>query len=46
MGQSSPGMSEEALHLQKEWVRVNYEVSEDEHADAMSNLMATGIWQR
>lgn len=40
-GQSSSAMPEEALHLQKEWARVNYEVSEDDRADAMSNLVAS-----
>ncbi len=38
-GQSPSGIPQEAQHLQKEWARVNYEVSEDDRADAMAELV-------
>ena len=38
-GQSTSEIPQEAIRLQKEWARVNYDVPDDERADAMSDLV-------
>jgi tetratricopeptide (TPR) repeat protein len=40
-GQSFAGIPQEALQLQREWARINYEVPEKERADAMAELVAS-----
>ena len=40
-GRAIAGIPQEALHLQREWARINYGVPESERADAMANLVTS-----
>ncbi len=40
-GPAIAGVPQEALHLQREWARINYDVPESERADAMAKLVTS-----